>query len=436
MRASKLKLKINQKVNEFLNKNHLQKSSNYSVAYSLHDSNDEMIMVMTFGKARFSKCYQWELLRLCTKKGEQVQGGASRLLKHFIEDYKPESIVSYCHTNYFSGDVYNKLGFVKTRHSSGLKFVNDKGEVKQRQQAWHKNQQKWNKFYDPNLTQIENMKKAGYHTELKEGATDTYVIITKPNWEPGEIFIYRLIYYDGKSYVGQHKRNPLEDGYTGSGIIARRKSNLLSTEVLTTCNKEDAAKVESYFIFREMLTGNCINLTLTTVSSYHKDTFYSEEQRELISLRFKKMWSDPEFRKRYSEQRKKMGVTENMRKAWDAKKGKSPNNEESLRKYFSDSNNRLKTSEATKKGMKSEEVRNKISEGLKKHYKEFGYTPHIPTDEEKKRISETLKERFAKFGSPNKGRKLPPQSEETKRKRRETMKGKHWKLVNGKRTYY
>jgi hypothetical protein len=38
---------------------------------------------MTFGKCRFDKKHEWELLRFCNKLGCHVPGAASRLLKHF-----------------------------------------------------------------------------------------------------------------------------------------------------------------------------------------------------------------------------------------------------------------------------------------------------------------------------------------------------------------
>lgn len=73
---------------------------------------DKLIQVMTFGKPRYNKKYQWELLRLCTNSNYKVVGGAQRLFKHFIQENKPESIISYCDLAKFSGEVYSKLGFV------------------------------------------------------------------------------------------------------------------------------------------------------------------------------------------------------------------------------------------------------------------------------------------------------------------------------------
>ena len=67
---------------DFLNDNHLQGWCQSKVSLGLF-YNDVLVSLMTFGKPRFSKDYQWELLRFCNKLGYHVPGGASRLLKQF-----------------------------------------------------------------------------------------------------------------------------------------------------------------------------------------------------------------------------------------------------------------------------------------------------------------------------------------------------------------
>ena len=50
---------------------------------------------MTFGKTRFSKKYEWELLRFCSKLNYHVVGAAGKLLSYFEKTYQPKSLVSY-----------------------------------------------------------------------------------------------------------------------------------------------------------------------------------------------------------------------------------------------------------------------------------------------------------------------------------------------------
>lgn len=108
--------------NNFLNKYHFQNTcKNQQVRLGLY-YNNELIQVMTFGKPRYNKNYQYELLRLCTKFKYKVVGGSKKLFNYFIKTYIPKSIISYCDNSKFIGNVYNELTFklksygVPTRH--------------------------------------------------------------------------------------------------------------------------------------------------------------------------------------------------------------------------------------------------------------------------------------------------------------------------------
>lgn len=99
-----------QTANAFLTLNHLQgKCNGNKVNLGLYSGND-LIQVMTFGKPRYNKNYEWELLRLCSREDSLVVGGAERLFKHFVVNYSPQSIISYCDRAKFSGEVYRRLG--------------------------------------------------------------------------------------------------------------------------------------------------------------------------------------------------------------------------------------------------------------------------------------------------------------------------------------
>lgn len=111
--ARKLQLKeiTKQQANLFINNYHLQGSCRGNdINLGLY-LNDDIIQVMTFGKPRYNKNYQWELLRLCTDSNYYVIGGAEKLFKYFIRNYQPESIISYCDVSKFNGDVYERIGF-------------------------------------------------------------------------------------------------------------------------------------------------------------------------------------------------------------------------------------------------------------------------------------------------------------------------------------
>lgn len=91
--------------------NHLQGNvRGQSICLGLY-YNDILVQVMTFGKPRYNKKYQYELLRLCTDYKYRVIGGSEKLFTYFINKYNPESIISYCDNSKFNGSVYSKLGF-------------------------------------------------------------------------------------------------------------------------------------------------------------------------------------------------------------------------------------------------------------------------------------------------------------------------------------
>lgn len=96
---------------EFLNNYHLQSTcKNQSVRLGLY-YNNKLICIMTFGKPRYNRNYEYELLRLCTLSDYKVIGGSQKLFSYFIKQYNPTSIISYCDNSKFTGEVYGRLGF-------------------------------------------------------------------------------------------------------------------------------------------------------------------------------------------------------------------------------------------------------------------------------------------------------------------------------------
>ena len=100
---------------EFLDLYHLQNACRgQTIRYGLYYDN-KLVELMTFGKPRYNKNYEWELLRLCSHKDYKIVGGSEKLFKHFIREINPQSIISYCDYSKFSGEVYERLGmrFIK-----------------------------------------------------------------------------------------------------------------------------------------------------------------------------------------------------------------------------------------------------------------------------------------------------------------------------------
>jgi len=114
-RKTELKEITSKESREFLNNNHIQGNVNSSIRIGLFHEN-ELVSLMTFGKKRVimkskSKEGEYEMYRFCNKLNTSVIGGASKLFKYFINNYKPEEVISYADRRYFDGKMYKKLGF-------------------------------------------------------------------------------------------------------------------------------------------------------------------------------------------------------------------------------------------------------------------------------------------------------------------------------------
>jgi hypothetical protein len=96
---------------QFLNQYHLQGAGaigKYRIGLTY---NDELVGLITFSNPRFGlrKKVDYELYRMAFKG--TVVGGASKLFKAFIKQYKPHSIGTYASLDIGHGKIYEILGF-------------------------------------------------------------------------------------------------------------------------------------------------------------------------------------------------------------------------------------------------------------------------------------------------------------------------------------
>lgn len=120
---------------EFLNENHRQQDKAVgNIAYGLFYEN-ELVQVMTFGLERFARTRgqkDYELIRLASKKGLKVIGGASKLMKAFVNShYKPNKIKTFVDYSKGQGKVYEKMGmtYIGLANLNGLYANIDTGEA-------------------------------------------------------------------------------------------------------------------------------------------------------------------------------------------------------------------------------------------------------------------------------------------------------------------
>lgn len=139
-------------VREFLDKNHIQGYIRSSIKIGLYHD-DELVSIMTFDNSEGRKkmcANEWNLSRFCSKLEYNVTGGASKILKYFLNEYKPTRIISFADLDWSTGNLYFRLGFdLINRLKPDFKYIVDRKRV---------NKQRFTKSkliklgYDGNLT--------------------------------------------------------------------------------------------------------------------------------------------------------------------------------------------------------------------------------------------------------------------------------------------
>ncbi len=167
----------NKTKNKFLEENHLQGKDISKVKLGLY-YNNELVSVMTFGKPRFNKNYEWELIRFCNKKFSRVIGGAGKLFHYFINTYESKNVISYANRQFNNGNFYEKIGFdfVNTTDPNFF-YVKNNDYFSRLSCQKHKLDKLLDKF-DENLSASENMKINGYH-RIYDSGNKTYCYINK-----------------------------------------------------------------------------------------------------------------------------------------------------------------------------------------------------------------------------------------------------------------
>lgn len=93
----------------FLDRLHLQGSCKSSVQLGLFYG-DELLGVGTFGRSRFSKLGEYELLRMCFESGVQVHGGVGKLTKAASKQLSA-NIITYADARFSVGAGYIAAGY-------------------------------------------------------------------------------------------------------------------------------------------------------------------------------------------------------------------------------------------------------------------------------------------------------------------------------------
>ena len=154
---------------KFCDSNHIQGNIGSSVKLGLETEEGELVALMTFGKPRFNKQYQWELIRFCTKSNVTIPGGASKLLSAFKKLHDPTSILSYADARWSDGNVYEKIGFSFIEKTSTFYYVDAKGDIVSRYRCQKHRLSELLEIYDDTITAGKNLTLNGYRKVNEPG---------------------------------------------------------------------------------------------------------------------------------------------------------------------------------------------------------------------------------------------------------------------------
>lgn len=148
----------NDTFNKFVDHYHIQGSVNCSTRLGLY-YNDKIVAVAGFTKNRF-KQDEIELTRYCVKTGCRIVGGLQKLITHspFNEVY---SYVDFAH---FNGKGFKESGFELIGHSKpNYVWISNDRIYSRYQTQKHNLANILHEEFDPNLSEVENMRNAGFN---------------------------------------------------------------------------------------------------------------------------------------------------------------------------------------------------------------------------------------------------------------------------------
>jgi hypothetical protein len=143
----------NPEYEKFCSENHLQGKVSTCYKYGLL-YNDKLVSVIGLNKHNE---YDYELMRYCNILNNNIIGGFSKLLSHFIKNHDPKSIMTYADRRYSMANVYLKNGFKLLKITKPNYFYVKGDKIFSRQKFQKHKLHKLINHYDESLTEIQNM---------------------------------------------------------------------------------------------------------------------------------------------------------------------------------------------------------------------------------------------------------------------------------------
>lgn len=255
--------------------------------------NEELVGVVSFSNPRTrakSRKYQHELVRMAFKTDTRVVGGASKMIKHYIDDYKPRNFFTYQTLSGERTDVYVHAGMILVEKGKTKQVLVKNGytyetALQADEKYLYLNNQLVNLGPDNILKTklgevFENGKRltneelfirfCDYHKETIPG--DNVYEYNNPNYHH---YIYKITNTnpdDNRYYIGRHSvylPNKQTDTYMGSGGVKfqnwktqtinkgyQLEKTILSSQTLWHQNIQEEERLVSTLITDE----NCLNV--------------------------------------------------------------------------------------------------------------------------------------------------------------------------------
>ena len=285
----------------FLEAHHLSGYANSSFKYGLVHPDHGLVFLVTLGKPRFAKNFDLEVIRLASKSGFIIRGGASRLFSHIKKNHAG-FLLSYSDRMLGGGGVYKSVGFTHIGRTGCGYFWEKDGEILHRFQTQkHKLPVLFSEELDLRKSETELMHDHGWR-RVSDFGNDRWALEMSPRpVSPYELqyhYTYRITRTtDGAYYLGVHSTNDLDDDYFGSGnLICRsikRHGKLAHTKVILEQfpSRLAASEAEKQLItIIELRDPNCLNISLgggtplmlsgTTID--HKWIYHPSNKKELF----------------------------------------------------------------------------------------------------------------------------------------------------------
>ena len=162
---------------DFFEANHLSGWTSSKVCYGLYHD-DNLVMCCSFGGSRFDRNYDYELIRMATLKNKNVVGGFSKILKHFIKNHKPKSILSYADRRLSMGNAYTKNGFEFVSNTPpNYWYIEKRAWTKHSRQKFMKHKLKSFDSYSDAKTESEIMKDSNKFFRLHDCGNMKFVMM-------------------------------------------------------------------------------------------------------------------------------------------------------------------------------------------------------------------------------------------------------------------